>query len=122
MSEVVMIGDVEYIPKSEAVSTKIEFAKADHEICMVRTYSAGVFYGELESLKETTGIVLNARRVHSWSGSASLSELAQRGSSNTKGCRMPVKVSKVILTQVIEVIPMTREAYDNLESVEIWTK
>lgn len=116
----VIIGGIEYVPKSE--NKPKEFAFEEHEICMVRTYSAGVFYGKLANQNGKCGTVKNARRVHSWSGAASLSELAQRGSSNVSGCRMPMHVTEVRLTEIIEVIPMTKEAYDNLESVEIWTK
>ena len=46
---------------------------------IVRTYSAGVFAGEVESIDGKTVVIKNARRLWYWKGAASLSELAVRG-------------------------------------------
>ena len=40
---------------------------------IVRTYSAGVFAGELESKNGQEVVLRNARRIWYWSGAASLS-------------------------------------------------
>jgi hypothetical protein len=90
--------------------------------CIVRTYSAGVFAGILESLDGKHGVVKNARRIWYWSGAASLSELAQRGTSNPDGCKFPVAVERVMLTEIIEVIPTTSSAQKSLEEVPVWTR
>lgn len=90
--------------------------------CMVRTYSAGVFCGYYKrggTPKEAT--VYQAKRIHKWEGAASLSELAQRGTSKPNQCRIPMPVSEVYLTEVVEVIPMTHEAVKAIEQVPIWT-
>lgn len=90
--------------------------------CIVRTYSAGVFAGYLKSRKGKEGIVLNARRIWYWSGSASLSQLAVDGTSDPSNCKFPVEVAEVTLTEIIEVIPCTKKAQESIKNVPIWTK
>jgi hypothetical protein len=110
------INGITYIPKG----TESKPATGDYPIYIVRTYSAGVFYGELKSLEGKEVILLNARRVWYWDGAASLSQLAQSGTSKPGNCKFPEKVSSVILTEAIELIPVTETALKTLESVPTW--
>jgi len=87
----------------------------------VRTQSAGVFLGYLESRNGKEVSLINARRVWCWSGAASLSELAQRGTSNPKGCKWPAAVTSILLLEAIEIIPCTEQAKKTHEAVAIWT-
>ena len=49
-------------------------------VCMVRTYSAGVFLGTLKSREGKEVVLKDARRMWYWDGAASLSQLAtERG-------------------------------------------
>lgn len=89
---------------------------------IVRTYSAGVFYGKLENMDGQEAVVTNARRVWYWSGAASLSQLSKDGTSNPDGCKFPAPVDAVHLTQVIEVLPLTEKAKLSLDEVEVWQK
>jgi hypothetical protein len=52
---------------------------------LVRTYSAGVFAGELVSRKGQEVVLKDARRIWYWAGAATLSELAMRGTSKPDG-------------------------------------
>lgn len=52
-----------------------------HKRVIVRTYSAGVFAGELETKDGREVTLMNARRLWYWTGAASLSQLAQEGTS-----------------------------------------
>lgn len=88
--------------------------------CIVRTYSAGVFAGILKSLDGKTAVVTDARRLWYWDGAASLSQLAMEGVSRPRNCKFPVAVPEVLLTEVIEVIPMTDAARRSIEQVPIW--
>ena len=88
---------------------------------MVRTYSAGVFAGELVSRKEKEVVLHNARRIYYWAGAATLSELAQRGTSKPKDCKFPMPVSSITLTEAIEIIDITRDARKSIEGVPVWT-
>jgi hypothetical protein len=89
---------------------------------MVRTYSAGVFAGYLRSRKGKEVVLERARRIYYWKGAATLSELAMRGSSCPNECKFPCPVDEVILTEVIEMIPITNIAKKNIESVPVWTQ
>ena len=103
-----------------------KYVKVNNEeerYCIVRTYSAGVFAGfiDISKIEGKTGTVRSARRLWSWSGAASLSELAQRGTSDPSSCKFPCEVDSVLLTEIIEVIPCTAEAIKSIKSVPIWS-
>jgi uncharacterized protein YbjT (DUF2867 family) len=87
-----------------------------------RTYSAGVFAGELESRNGQEVILTGARRLWYWDGAASLSELAVRGTSKPSNCKFPVAVPRVTLLQAIEILEVTAEAQASIEAVPVWTK
>jgi len=90
------------------------------QYCIVRTYSAGVFAGILESIEGKVAVVLNARRIWYWEGAASLSQLAMQGTSKPEECRFPCEVERVLLTEVIEVIPCTEQARQSIAEVPVW--
>ncbi len=87
---------------------------------IVRTYSAGVFAGTLESRKGQEVVLSNARRLWYWSGAASLSQLAVSGTSNPSGCKFPVAVPRVELLQAVEILDLTEAARKSIESVPEW--
>ena len=90
--------------------------------CMVRTHSAGVFAGILSEMEGTACVVTCARRVWYWDGAASLSELAQRGTSRPQNCKFPLPVESVLLTEVVEIIPITPEARATIDAVKAWSE
>ena len=87
---------------------------------IVRTFSAGCFAGTLVSRDGKEVTLHQARRLWQWQGAASLSQLAQSGTSNPKGCKFPEPVSEVILTEAIEILTVTPEAKALIESVPTW--
>jgi hypothetical protein len=90
------------------------------DYCIVRTYSAGVFAGNLVEQDGKCGTVKNARRLWYWSGAASLSQLAVDGVKNPDKCKFPCEVAEVRLTEIIEVIPCTQKAFDSIKEVPVW--
>jgi len=90
--------------------------------CIIRTYSAGVFAGFLESIEGKVGTVTAARRIWYWDGAASLSQLAMEGTSKPENCKFPCEVESVLLTEIIEVIPCTDKAIESIKGVAIWKK
>ena len=90
------------------------------KICMVRTYSAGVFLGEVASKDGKEVHLKNARRMWYWDGAASLSQLATDGTSKPKSCKFPAAVSDVLLTEVIEIIPASEAAIASIAAVPEW--
>lgn len=94
----------------------------ENKYCIVRTYSAGVFAGELESRNGQEVVMRNARRIWYWSGAASLSQLAMEGTKDPTNCKFPCEVDRVELLQAIEILDVTPEAKESIKSVPIWKK
>ena len=87
----------------------------------VRTYSAGVFFGELESRNGREVVLRNARRIWYWTGAATLSQLATDGTSKPDECKFPCEVDRVELLEVIEIIDVTEKAKESIKNVPIWS-
>lgn len=114
----VTINGVEYIEKS-SINTEAP-VKDGMRYVMVRTQSAGVFAGYLESRTGNEVVLRNARRIWYWSGAASLSQLATDGTSNPKDCKFPCEVNRVELIGVIEIIDITEKARKSIKAVKVW--
>jgi len=93
---------------------------------IVRTYSAGVFFGVLDestrSANGKRGLIRDARRIWYWAGAASLSELADRGTSKPDECKFPVAVAAIEVTDIIEVLSVSERAAASIDSVPVWTR
>jgi len=87
---------------------------------IVRTQSAGVFAGTLESRDGQEVTLTLARRLWQWAGAASLSQLAEEGTSDPQNCKFPIPVGRVLLLQAIEILEVTSKAWVSIESVKIW--
>jgi len=87
---------------------------------IVRTYSAGVFAGEIVKRTGKEVVMKNARRLWYWSGAASLSQLAIEGVKTPDLCKFPCEVYRVILTEAIELLPCTEVARKSISEVKIW--
>jgi hypothetical protein len=94
----------------------------DNRYVIVRTYSAGVFAGNIESKNGKEIVLRNARRLWPWSGAASLSQLAEEGVSKPEGCKFPIEIDKIILLEAIEIINVTKKAQQSISSVPIWSE
>lgn len=88
---------------------------------IVRTYSAGVFAGYLESRNGREVVMINARRLWYWDGASSLSELATKGTSKPDNCKFPCSVERIELTEAIEILNVTDIAKKSIESVKEWS-
>ena len=67
-------------------------------------------------------MLTNARRIWYWDGAASLSQLANEGTSKPGNCKFPAPVAEVLLTEAIELIPATEAAIASIASVKEWRK
>ena len=90
--------------------------------CIVRTLSAGVFIGTVKERSGKEVLLTNARRIWYWDGAASLSQLANEGTSKPGNCKFPAPVAEVLLTEAIELIPATEAAIASIASVNEWRK
>jgi hypothetical protein len=97
-------------------------AKAKKLYVIVRTYSAGVFAGTLESRKGQEVVMTKARRLWYWDGAASLSQMAMTGTVAPQNCKFPAAVDCVTLLQAIEILNVTPAARKSIESVPAWQK
>ena len=92
--------------------------------CVIRTNRAGVFFATLAEFDKSSRIAtLNeCRRLWSWVGAASLSQLAMEGVKSPDKCNFTVTVPTMQVMEVIEIIPCTEEAIKNIESVRVWKR
>ena len=86
---------------------------------ILRTYSAGVHVGILEEFHGTHAWLSESRRIWRWSGANTLSEISLRGVGDNS--RISEKVPKILLTEVIEVLPCSDAARANLDRDGQWS-
>jgi len=87
---------------------------------IVRTYSAGVFAGNLESRNGREVVLRFARRIWYWDGAATLSQLAMEGTSKPENCKFPCEVNRIELLEAIEIIDCSLKGEESIKSVKIW--
>lgn len=115
-AETIMINGVNYVKADSKQVTNVEGKK----FVIVRTYSAGVFAGFLESRNGQEVILLDARRLWYWKGAASLSQLALDGVKNPDECKFPAAVPRVELLQAIEILDVSEKAKKSIDGVKVW--
>ena len=90
----------------------------------IRTYSAGVHFGYLKSEKEARDgyyavELVQARRMWSWSGANTLSDLAENGSERPNDCKFTLPVASIKL-MAIEIIDVSEKGKENLDNIPVW--
>ena len=112
----VEINGVKYIRKDAVQAVSLT------DSVLVRSETAGVFFGQLVDTDLSNGFVemKNVRRIWYWAGAASLSQLAIDGTSKPKECKFPEAVAKISVGKVIEIIPCTERAATCINEVAIW--
>lgn len=95
-------------------------SKKTKRIVLTRS-TAGIFVGELESYANKEATLLNARRLWYWTGAASLSQLAQEGTKKPKDCKAPCEVSRVVITDVMEMPDVTKKAKATIDKIPVWS-
>lgn len=87
---------------------------------IVRADRAGVFAGILKSKDGTEVVLTDCRRIWSWAGAASISQLAIDGTSQPDNCKFPAPVNEIGILGVIEIIPTTEKAEKSIRGVREW--
>ena len=122
--ETIKIDEVEYVRK-DAIKQKAETVDG-MERCIVRSYGAGVFIGYVaEQKSEVNGINIilkQAKRIHYWDGACSLTQLALEGTKSPQNCRITDAVDSQFVANIIEIIPVTKQASKNIDEVVAWKK
>ena len=111
MSNEITISGTVYVPKEKTEGMKYQ---------IVRTYSAGVFAGYVESRNGREVVMRDARRLWYWDGAASLSQLAIDGPQKPENCKFPQAVDRVELLVAIEILDVTENAKAVIEGVRVW--
>ncbi len=94
-------------------ATRIHPATGKYVI--VRCYSAGVHAGVLHESANGEATLTRSRRIWSWSGALSCSEIAMSG---VTGGKIAVEVPTQFLTGVIEIIPASEDSQKCLQSMK----
>ena len=112
------INGVEYVRKDSVKSQEpIDLSN----IMLIRTYSAGVHFGIVESKTETEVVLSNSRRLHYWDGACSLSQVALDGVDLNES-RIAMVLPKITLNGWIEIIPMSEKAAKQMMGAAPWKK
>lgn len=86
--------------------------------CIIRTYAAGVHYGEIAEKDGKEVILKNARRLWYWKTNnkgVSLNEVANNGlAKDSKVCA----TVDLIWLEAVEIIPCTKEAIKSIEGAD----
>lgn len=92
----------------------------DNRYYIIRADRAGVFAGNIKERNGNEVTLTNARRLWYWDGAASLSQLALEGVKKPNNCKFTVAVSEITILEVIEIIPCTAMAEENIKKVKEW--
>lgn len=123
MSDMIELNGKKYVLATKAKEHRVSPVNIGKQKPVIaRTYSAGVFFGYLKSHNGKEVVLLKARRLWYWDGAASLSELAMRGTSKPQNCKFPVAVDEVLVTECIELLPVTKEAEASINGVAVWSR
>lgn len=110
----ITINGVTYVAESDHADVNSQM-----KYVIVRTYSAGVFAGYLESRSGREVVLRKARRLWQFY-SASLSQLAQSGTPDASKCKFPEEVDRVELLEAIEILDVTPTAKKSIDGVPVW--
>ena len=89
---------------------------------IIRADKAGVFFGTLAEKNGNEVTMTNVRRIWYWDGAASLSQLAVEGTKAPENCKFTVRVPKMTILGVIEIIDCSDEAIKSIEGVPEWKR
>jgi len=120
MMEKINLNGKEYVLASEVQNYTPAKPKKGMEYCIIRTYSAGVWAGYIDTKsKDMCQEVYEARRLWRWWSEFTLSALAVKGikKGTEKENKYAMPVERVILKQIIEVIPCTENAMQQIKAI-----
>jgi len=118
------INGIKYIPKDSVQTDQLAVNTDGLKAVLIRSRDAGVHFGYLkEEIFTGAGkvvVLVNTRRVWYWDGAASLSQMALEGVNKPQNCKFSVVLQENEIVNVIETIPLTENAVNNLYKVAIW--
>ena len=94
--------------------------KNDLKPVLTRSQYAGVHFGYLVHREGKEVTLERSRRIWSWSGAWTLSEIATQGLDQKKS-KVAAAVPEILLTEVCEIITCTPEGVASIEGAQ-WVK
>lgn len=79
------------------------------DFVLIRTQTAGVHFGTLVDRDGQEVHLSNARRLWSWTGALSLSEIAMKG-IDVQNSKISIAVDEIILPQATEIIGVNKDS------------
>ena len=91
---------------------------------LIRCNMAGCHFGYMLEKREPNGefigvTLLKSRRIYSWAGANTLSDLAMNGSTNPKDCKISLPVDKEDF-MACEIIYCSENGKNALSAIPIW--
>lgn len=118
--ETIMIDDVEYV-RADCVNQPAQEVDG-MKYCVIRSYGAGVFCGYVKEKKSKLNginvVLINSRRICSWSEVCSLSQLAMDGLKDICNHNIAMTIPEQFIANVIEIIPMTEKAKNIIQGAK----
>jgi hypothetical protein len=87
---------------------------------VIRAYAAGVHVGKLYEKNGNEVILHDSRRIWYWEGAATLSQLAMEGVKKPDNCKFSVVLPEIQIINIVEIIPMSNIAKQNIYKVAEW--
>lgn len=88
------------------------------KICIVRTETAGVFFGEVVSYSHCVIRMKNVRKLWKWDGACAVEQLALDGVQNPENCMFTVTVPEMVIAKPIQIIEASTRAIESIEGGE----
>ena len=87
---------------------------------LIRTYASGVHVGTLKEYDPQTrhGYLTDTRRIYYWEGAFTLHAVSVNGIT---GGKMPITIPEIMLSDVLEIIPCSKAAINNLKNFPVHT-
>lgn len=87
---------------------------------IIRGAQSGVFAGVLIDQDDHKVELADCRRIWSWAGAATVSQIALEGVKKPEDCRFTVTVEQLLILDAVEIVPCTAEAETNIKAVPVW--
>lgn len=90
---------------------------------IIRADKAGIFMGKIAFINGTTVGVNALRRLYYWKGALDATQIAKSGVSRPSECKFSEQLNDSdlsIVTNLVELHPMTTEAIESINSVPAW--
>ena len=88
---------------------------------IARGTNSGVFYGTLAEQEGQEVRLTNVRNLWKWSGARCLMDMAKDGVDDPRSCNFSVFLSEIVMTDCIQILPVSEKAMSVIEAVPEWT-